>query len=196
VEHNNAVLQSNPPAVAAEIEEPKRLVRKPKAKRKSARKQHGFSLLEMVVVVSVMLLIAAIALPSFIRARVASANGNLASSTRSLISAIGIYSSTYNQAPASLSVLGDNGTSNCSTAPASAAGACAMNQQTIALMTSATGFNGATWAYTAPTATTGWSVVVTPIAGATPTRSFFSNGEVITYSDSGAATITSPVLGN
>jgi type IV pilus assembly protein PilA len=69
--------------------------------------QHGFSLIELLVVVAIILIIAAIAIPSLLNSRIAANEAAAAVTVRTITTAAMTYSSTYgNGFPPSLATLG------------------------------------------------------------------------------------------
>ena len=74
----------------------------------------GFSLIELLIVVAIILIIAAIAIPNLLRARIASNHASGVSNIRTITSAAIVYSSTYNNGlPPSLATMGGVGVANC-----------------------------------------------------------------------------------
>lgn len=72
------------------------------------RKQDGFSLIELLIVVAIILIIAAIAVPNFLRSRMVANESSAVQSIRTINTAAITYSSTYQNVgfPTNLSALG------------------------------------------------------------------------------------------
>jgi type IV pilus assembly protein PilA len=84
------------------------------------RKQQGFSLIELLIVVAIILIIAAIAIPSLLRAKISADESAAAAAIRQISTAQITYASSYQAAgfADSLSNLGP-GASSCSSGPSS-----------------------------------------------------------------------------
>ena len=67
----------------------------PKQRKRSSRGAWGFSLIELLIVVAVMLIIAAIAIPSFIRSKMRANEAAAVSNLRNISTAELSYSTTY-----------------------------------------------------------------------------------------------------
>jgi type IV pilus assembly protein PilA len=73
------------------------------------KKQKGFSLIELLIVVAIILIIAAIAIPNLLRSRMAANEASAVGSIRTMNTAAITYSSTYgNGFPGSLAEIGTN----------------------------------------------------------------------------------------
>ncbi len=74
-------------------------------------KQKRFSLIELLIVVAIILIIAAIAIPNLLRSRMAAAQASAVGSVRTINTASISYNSTYgNGFPPTLGAIGNNGT--------------------------------------------------------------------------------------
>jgi type IV pilus assembly protein PilA len=157
------------------------------------KKQKGFSLIELLIVVAIILIIAAIAIPNLLRSRMAANEASAVGSIRTLNTSAVTYSTTYPSAgyPATLAAMGPSG-----------AGACVAVQATACLVDSVlTGGTKSgytfTWSGDGATPSVGYSVNGIPVSvGTSGQRAFFSDQSgVIRYQVSGAAaTIASPPL--
>ena len=94
------------------------------------RKERGFSLIELLIVVAIILIVAAVAVPNLLRSRMSANEASAVASMRTVITSEIVYSSTYaNGFSSDLVSLSDGGTpTNCiPPAVASASSACLLD---------------------------------------------------------------------
>lgn len=160
-------------------------------------KQTGFSLIELLVVVSVILIVAAIAIPNLLRSRMAANEASAVASLRSINTSQIVYQSSYGPGFAgTLAALSDGGApANCAPPTPPAATSACLIDSALASGTK----SGYTFTY-APTAGGGpittYTVNADPIsAGSAGPRHFFGDQTlVIRFNATAAAANTDPPI--
>jgi prepilin-type N-terminal cleavage/methylation domain-containing protein len=172
------------------------------------RKQKGFSLIELLIVVAIILIIAAIAIPNLLRARIAANESSAASIVRTLNTAEVSYVTSYPSVGYSLSMT-ELGAAAANPCVPSSASACLIDD-TLATTGGTVGKSGYVFTVTGAKATGSTSTANgTYVATATPSaqgssgvNSFCSIEDAVVRKDSAGAVATYascpglPSLGN
>ena len=159
------------------------------------KQQKGFSLIELLIVVAIILIIAAIAIPNLIRSKIAANEASAVASCRTINTAEIVYSSTYNTTTVfspDLPSLADGGTAGfCSgtTAIPTSSAACLIDTA-LAGATAAPGKSGYTFTYTPTNGS--YSLTAQPITvNSTGVRYFYTDQTAVIRQNSGAAATNS-----
>jgi type IV pilus assembly protein PilA len=130
-------------------------------------KQKGFSLIELLIVVAIILIIAAIAIPNLLRSKMASNEASAVASLRTYNTSIVTYSTTYGTDPTAFSSLGP------STSPSSTAADMVDNL----LGATAPVKSGYSFTYSSPTTApvTTYNIVAVPVSSSTGQRQFYTD---------------------
>jgi type IV pilus assembly protein PilA len=147
------------------------------------RKQKGFSLIELLIVVAIILIIAAIAIPNLLRARIAANESSAVASVRTLNTA----QISYNSAYPTIGFASDlNSLAGTACAPPTSASACLIDTQLAS--GSKSGYQFTMSGVTGSPAST-YQVVATPLApNQTGVRYFCSFADAVVRYNSAAIT--------
>jgi type IV pilus assembly protein PilA len=146
------------------------------------KKQKGFSLIELLIVVAIILIIAAIAIPNLIRSRMAANEASAIGSMRVINTSCVAFSASYGTFPATLTNLG----------PIAAGGtASSTSADLIDAVLSAGTKSGYTFVYAPGNGNQTYTVTATPlVAGQTGQRMFFSDLSGVIRTDASGAGAT------
>jgi type IV pilus assembly protein PilA len=166
------------------------------------RKQKGFSLIELLIVVAIILIIAAIAIPNLMRARIAANESAGASTVRTLNTAEVTYSTTYQSfgyAP-TLTPLGPNGVDCTVPSLVTATSACLIDGVLGTAPFTKGAFKYAISASTAVAPVPDYMITATSVGTAMAKKDYCSNTDAVVRSQAENATpgtvIASPTACN
>jgi prepilin-type N-terminal cleavage/methylation domain-containing protein len=145
-------------------------------------KQKGFSLIELLIVVAIILIIAAIAIPNLLRAKIAANQASAVGSLRTLNTSCIAYSTSYGLFPNALTDLG----------PIAAGGtASSTSADLIDSVLSAGSKSGYNFTYAPANARQTYTIIAMPIAPAqTGQNSYFTDQSAVIRQDTSGATPT------
>ena len=159
------------------------------------KKQKGFSLIELLIVVAIILIIAAIAIPNLLRSKMAANESSSVGSLRTINTAEVTYNTAYPNQGYSNALADLGGAAPCTVATTTAS--CLIDNFLASASGPASGKSGYYFLY-APGAAAGgtintYTVSAFPVtAGTTGQRGFFTDQTgVIRYAITGAATVAS-----
>jgi len=162
------------------------------------KRQKGFSLVELLIVVAIILVIAAIAIPNLLRSRMAANEASAVESMRMINTAEAAYTAAFPTQGYSNLLADLGGASPCTAV--SMTSSCFLDNVLASAGSSAGGKSGYYFTY-APTASGGgpisqYTILGTPVSpGNTGLRQFFTDETyVIRFSTTGAANVNSPPL--
>jgi prepilin-type N-terminal cleavage/methylation domain-containing protein len=143
-------------------------------------KQKGFSLIELLIVVAIILIIAAIAIPNLLRAKMAANEASAVASLRTYNTSIVAYETTYGGGPATN--LAQLGPVASGTAPSSASA----DLVDSLLGKAAPGKSGYNFSYTpvAAASVTQYTILASPQTSSTGQRYFLTNESGVIYQTS------------
>ena len=148
-------------------------------------KQKGFSLIELLIVVAIILIIAAIAIPNLLRSKMAANEASAVGSLRTINTASVAYSTTFGSYAPALIDLGPNGLA-AGTAPTST------QADLIDLVLAGGTKSGYTFTYVPGNSNQSYSLNAAPVtAGVTGQRFFFTNASGVIRADTAAAATVS-----
>ncbi len=160
------------------------------------KKQKGFSLIELLIVVAIILIIAAIAIPNLMRARIAANESSAVGSIRTINTSEVAYAAANPSIGFSTTLAQLGGAAPCTASPATA---CLIDQVLANATTAATPKSGYWFTYANGGAAGGGNIIVTyningdpAVQDRTGVRGFFSDESgVLRYNPNAAATAAS-----
>ena len=151
-------------------------------------RQKGFSLIELLIVVAIILIIAAIAIPNLLRSKIAANQASAVGSMRSLNTACIAYYTSYGSFPTALTNLGPVGSSGT---------ASSTSADLIDSVLSAGTKSGYTFVYSPGSLNQSYSITASPVTAATTGQNmYYTDQSGVIRSDTsgtGAGSASTPI---
>ena len=148
-------------------------------------KQKGFSLIELLIVVAIILIIAAIAIPNLLRSKIAANQASAVASLRTLNTSAVLYDTNYQQYPSKLSDMATGATVTSTSAD--------MIDAVLATGTK----SGYTFSWTGGGTSGTYTIKATPVSTSTGTIHYFTDQSLVIRSNAtAAATVNDAPIGN
>jgi type IV pilus assembly protein PilA len=150
-------------------------------------KQKGFSLIELLIVVAIILIIAAIAIPNLLRSKIAANQASAVASLRTLNTSSVLYETNYSQFPSSIASMGTNGNPTSASAD--------LIDSVLATGTKS-GYTFS-WSGGGSASATTYAINANPVSNSSGTVYYYTDQSLVIRSNSSqAATINDLAIGN
>jgi len=147
--------------------------------------QKGFSLIELLIVVSIILIIASIAIPNLMRSKIAANQASAVASLRTLNTSSALFYTNYAVYPSSITNMG------------TAASVTSTSADLIDAVLASGTKSGYVFTWAGGAATGAYAIKADPVSGSTGTVHYFTNQSLVIRSNAtAAATVNDLPIGN
>ena len=155
------------------------------------RKQKGFSLIELLIVVAIILIIAAIAIPNLLRARIAANESSAAASVRTIATSELTYQTAFSAYAPTLLALGPPSATGCPAGGPTSTSACIIDYQLALASTTAAAKSGYVFSATPPAVALQYFIEAHPASfGSSGNKAFCaSEDNVVRFTLSGSTAV-------